>query len=121
MPRDDTRLRKKLENERAELRETISHYEVAARNKKPGLGNHMADDGTEAFDQAASLALNRNERLLLERVERALTRMDRGTYGICERCGEEIDFARLKAIPYASLCIRCQQHAEGPRTNGNRR
>ena len=121
MTRDDLRLRKKLEVERSELLEAISHYQVMVRQKKPGLGNHMADDGTEAFDQAASLALHRNEKWLLEQVERALARMDKGTYGICERCGEEIDFARLKAIPHATLCIRCQQHAESPTGNGGRR
>lgn len=118
---DYERLRKKLEIERAELLESMSHYEVQARHKKPGLGNHMADDGTEAFEQAASLALYRNEQDILAQVEQALARLDKGTYGICERCGSEIDFARLKAIPYASLCIRCQQRLEIPKGNGGRR
>lgn len=119
---DDQRLRTMLEAERSELLDAISHYEVQARHKKPGLGNHMADDGTEAFDQAASLALHLNEQSLLGQVEAALARMDRGEYGICERCGDEIDFARLKAIPYATLCIRCQQIAEdNPRGNGSKR
>jgi DnaK suppressor protein len=122
MTKDDQRLRTMLESERTELLDAISHYEVQARHKKPGLGNHMADDGTEAFDQAASLALHRNEQALLSQVEAALARMDKGEYGSCERCGEEIDFARLKAIPYATLCIRCQQIAEeNPRGNGNKR
>lgn len=122
MTKDDQRLKRMLEAERDELRDTISHYEVLARQKKPGLGNHMADDGTEAFDQAASLALHRNEQVLLSQVEAALARMDKGVYGICERCGNEIDFARLKAVPHATLCIRCQQHVEdSPRGNGNKR
>ncbi|MEA3338201.1 MAG: TraR/DksA family transcriptional regulator [Chloroflexota bacterium] len=122
MTKDDKRLRGKLEVERRELMDSIGHYEIVARNKKPGLGNHMADDGTEAFDQAASLALYRNENTLLSQVEAALDRMDKGTYGVCERCGEEIDFARLKAIPYCTLCIRCQHHVEElPRGNGNKR
>ncbi len=122
MTRDDQRLRTMLETERAELVDAIGHYEVLARHKKPGLGNHMADDGTEAFDQAAGLALHLNEQSLLGQVEAALTRMDRDEYGICERCGSEVDFARLKAIPYATLCIRCQQIAEdNPRGNGNKR
>jgi DnaK suppressor protein len=121
MTKDDKRLRAKLETEREKLVASISHYQVAARQKKPGLGNHMADDGTEAFDQAASLALYRNEKSLLDQVDRALVRMDKGTYGICERCGEEIDFARLKAIPYATRCLRCQKQAEAPRGNGRKR
>lgn len=121
MTRNDIRLRQELEAERAELIETISHYEVLARQKKPGLGNHMADDGTEAFDQAASLSLHRNEQVLLDQVERALARMDKGTYGICERCGQEIDYARLKALPYAALCIRCQTQTESSKGNGSKR
>jgi DnaK suppressor protein len=111
-----------LEAERSALMASISHYEVVARHKKPGLGNHMADDGTEAFDQAAGLALHLNEQALLAQVEDALVRMERGTYGICERCGEEIDYARLEAIAYATLCIRCQHHLEeNPRGNGSKR
>jgi DnaK suppressor protein len=122
MTRNDTHLREMLITEQAALRDSIGHYEVVARHKKPGLGNHMADDGTEAFDQAAGLALHLNEQSLLAQVEDALERMDKGTYGVCERCGEEIDYARLEAIPHASLCIRCQQHLEeSPRGNGSKR
>ena len=51
-----------------------------------------------------------------------LTSMDRGEYGVCTRCGNAIDFARLKAIPHAELCIRCQQMIEdNPRGNGSKR
>lgn len=122
MTSNDERFRRQLEAERAELLDTISHFEVAARNKKPGLGNHMADDGTEAFDQAAGLALHRNDEALLSEVDSALNRLDRGTYGVCERCSNEIDDARLHALPYARLCILCQQHVEeGMKGNGHRR
>jgi DnaK suppressor protein len=111
MSRRDARLRVQLETERDELREALSRHE---ENGRPniGLGNHMADDGTEAFEQAASLALRRNQERMLERMERALARMEAGAFGRCERCGERIDYARLEAIPYASLCIDCQPRAE---------
>lgn len=122
MTRNDEQFRQQLEAERAELLDTISHFEVVARHKKPGLGNHMADDGTEAFDQAAGLALHRNDEALLAEVDAALTRLDKGTFGVCDRCGNEIDYARLKALPYARLCILCQQHVEdGMKGNGHRR
>ncbi|NOZ27752.1 MAG: conjugal transfer protein TraR [Chloroflexi bacterium] len=111
MPRDEERLRRMLVAERDRLRAELSHYEMAAR-RNLGLGNHMADDGTEAFDQAASLTLHRNQQRILEEVERALHKLDEGTYGRCERCGQEIDFARLKAIPYAMYCIDCQSRVE---------
>lgn len=122
MTRTDDRFRLQLEAERAELLETISHFEIAARHKKPGLGNHMADDGTEAFDQAAGLALHRNDRALLSEVDAALGRLTKGTYGVCERCGNGIDHARLRALPYARLCILCQQYVEeSTKGNGHRR
>ncbi|HEY64760.1 MAG TPA: conjugal transfer protein TraR [Caldilineae bacterium] len=111
MPRDEARLKRMLEAERDRLRAELSHYEAGSR-RNLGLGNHMADDGTEAFDQAAGLSLHRNQQRLLEEVERALQKLDNGTYGLCERCGCEIDFARLKAIPYAVYCIHCQSRVE---------
>ena len=109
--RKDARLLVQLETERDELRDALSRYE---KNGRPniGLGNHMADDGTEAFEQAASLALRRNQERMLERVESALFRMRTGNYGLCECCSRRIDYARLEAIPYANLCIDCQPRAE---------
>lgn len=122
MIRTDERFRAQLEAERCELLETISHFEIAARHKKPGLGNHMADDGTEAFDQAAGLALHRNDQALLAEVEAALSRLEKGIFGVCERCGHAIDHARLRALPYARLCIHCQQQIEeSMKGNGHRR
>jgi DnaK suppressor protein len=107
----NTRLRVQLEAERSELLEALSRYE---ENGRPniGLGNHMADDGTEAFEQAASLALRRNQERMLRRVENALAHMESGTYGHCDRCGEKIDYARLEAIPYATLCMNCKPRVE---------
>ena len=77
-----------------------------------GVGNHMADDATAAFDQAAAVSLLRMQQRTLELVEGALERMADGTYGQCVRCSEPIDFARLKAIPHAALCMACQKFAE---------
>ena len=72
----------------------------------------MADDGTDAFDQATTVSLRRSKELALEQIEDALRCMDDGTYGRCHRCQEEIDYARLKAIPYARLCMACQKVLE---------
>jgi RNA polymerase-binding protein DksA len=74
-----------------------------------GYGNHMADDASEAFEQAKELALHQNAKQVLAQVTDALNRFEQGTYGRCDRCGEEIDPARLKALPYATLCLHCQQ------------
>ena len=87
MTRNDARLHQMLEAERAALQDSIGHYEVLTRHKKPGLGNHMADDATEVFDQASGLALHLNEQALLAQVDDALERMEKGDYGLCGRCG----------------------------------
>ena len=74
-----------------------------------GYGNHMADDASYAYEQTKSLALQQNVKGLLYQVDEALKRFENGTYGVCVGCGHSIDPARLKALPYASLCIDCAQ------------
>ncbi len=106
------RLRGYLLEQQANLREELISLSDAAQESSIGLGNHMADDGTAAFDQATTVSLHRGHQLSLELVERALQRIAAGTYGHCERCGVEIDFARLKAMPQAMLCMSCQRQAE---------
>jgi DnaK suppressor protein len=101
-------LRSFLEDERARLEAVIAQME-AEGGENLGYGNHMADDASEAFEQAKDLALRKNAQQLLVQITDALERFDRGTYGICEQCGAEIDPARLKALPYVTLCLRCQQ------------
>jgi RNA polymerase-binding protein DksA len=81
----------------------------AEGTKNVGYGNHMADDASEAYEQAKDLALRQNAEQLLVQVTNALERFEQGTYGICEHCETEIDPARLKALPYATLCLHCQQ------------
>jgi DnaK suppressor protein len=101
-------LREFLESERARLEAVIAQCE-AEGGENLGYGNHMADDASEAFEQAKELALHQNARRLLLQVEEALARFDQGTYGRCVHCGEEIDPARLEALPYVAFCLRCQQ------------
>lgn len=101
-------LRSFLESERARLEAVIAQMDTEGGTNL-GLGNHMADDASEAFEQAKELALHRNAELLLKQVNEALERFQRGEYGLCVQCGNEIDPARLKALPYATLCLHCQQ------------
>lgn len=113
---DDRRMqrnRKRLEDERARLQNELSCMEtVMDERERPGLGTHMADNATEVFEQAKNLAVSQRLRLTLAETNRALDKMDRGVYGFCEKCGTPIDPARLKALPHATLCMRCQERAE---------
>ena len=106
------RLRKLLLDEQQGLHREIANATATSDEVNIGLGNHMAEDATAAFDQAASVSLRRAKERTLGQVDEALERMKAGTYGFCDRCGEEIDFARLKAIPEATLCMSCRKLTE---------
>jgi RNA polymerase-binding protein DksA len=77
-----------------------------------GVSSHEADDADAVSDYDRNQALIRNTRQVLLRVEAALQRLESGTYGKCERCGREIGVRRLEALPYATLCIDCQEAVE---------
>jgi RNA polymerase-binding protein DksA len=75
-------------------------------------GNHMADRATQAFEQAKGLAVRTCLTESLVDVDHALAKFALGTYGYCECCGGEIDWARLEAKPESRLCIRCKHRSE---------
>ncbi|MFQ5613543.1 MAG: TraR/DksA family transcriptional regulator [Anaerolineae bacterium] len=111
MPIPYEELRQRLEARRARMLEEIDHIDLRTKNSL-GYTNHQADDATYAEEQATNMALKQNVERLLEQVDDALQRLDEGTYGICVRCGAEIDPARLKALPYAPLCLDCQRRQD---------
>lgn len=104
---------KKLEEERDRLRMELERLN-AVEKESPGYrySNHMADEASDVFEQAKNLALHQNLECLLARMENALTKLEKGTYGVCEECGDRIDPARLRALPYATLCFECQRQLE---------
>lgn len=74
-----------------------------------GVSNHLADDASSTVvEQERDLALMGPLQDRLRDTERALERLDEGTYGICERCGKPIGTERLEALPSATLCIDCK-------------
>ncbi|MGE5138795.1 MAG: TraR/DksA family transcriptional regulator [Rudaea sp.] len=95
-----------LKRERERLLGEIQQQEVLTQDH-PTNGNHMADDASEVFEQTKNLALKRHLEAMLEQVESAVRRIERGTYGTCEKCGLPIDPERLKVLPEATLCVDC--------------
>lgn len=77
---------------------------------------HMADVGTDNFEQEFSLSLMMSEGDMLAAVEEALERIHDGTYGDCEACGNRIPKVRLHAIPYAAMCVKCASEQESQRS-----
>jgi DnaK suppressor protein len=104
-------LKRRLEDQQTRLIEEIKLFQIDGCDNL-GYGNHQADDATDAFEQTKELSLLQNSKRLLAQVQAALARFEQGTYGLCERCGQEIDPARLHALPYVALCMVCQQRLE---------
>jgi DnaK suppressor protein len=77
---------------------------------------HMADMGTDNYEQEFTLSLLENEESTLEAVEAALERIESGVYGDCAECGRIIPKTRLNAIPFTPYCVKCASNLEG---NGN--
>jgi len=73
---------------------------------------HLADLGTDAFEQEMSASLLTNARQLQIEVAAALDRYEEGRFGSCEQCGREISDSRLQALPYTRYCVDCAQTAE---------
>ena len=105
--------RRRLEAERAETLRRLAHLTddygaiVAASRDTNADDEHDPEGATIAFERSQVGALVRQARLHLEEVDAAVRRLDAGTYGVCERCGEPIGEARLEARPVARLCIGC--------------
>jgi RNA polymerase-binding transcription factor len=110
------RVRDELAAEVAGLRVEIdkAESEIADRLRDAvgDAGDDQADAGAKTFEREQGLALTHNARALLAQSERALARIDEGTYGTCESCGEPIGKARLQAFPRATLCVACKQLEE---------
>jgi len=112
--------RQTLETLRSRLRGDLDQMtdEALRRNIVNGSGNlsnvplHMADVGTENYDQEFTLELIENEQGTLELVNEALARLDKGKFGLCVECSEPIPRPRLQAIPYTKHCIRCARVVE---------
>src|SRR5919201_3805106 len=106
-------IRSQLQAEAAGLREEIAvaQAQIAERlaSSVQDAGDDEADSGTRVYEREQELALTQRARGLLDQTERALARIDAGTYGVCESCGKPIGKARLQAYPRATLCVACKQ------------
>ncbi len=112
--------RQTLEMLRARLRGDLDQMtdEALRRNIANNSGNlsnvplHMADVGTENYDQEFTLELIENEQGTLDLVNEALARLEKGKFGLCVECADPIAKPRLQAIPYTRHCIRCARLVE---------
>ncbi len=72
----------------------------------------MADVATDMYDREFNLGLASSEREVLQKIDQALKRIDEKSFGACSECEKSIPVARLKALPYAETCLKCQEKIE---------
>lgn len=109
-------LRSELEADAAHLKEEIrdAEQEIVGllRDGGDGAGNDQADVGSTTLERDHEMSLARNASDMLDQIERALSRIDDGSYGVCESCGKAIGKGRLQAFPRATLCVSCKEREE---------
>ncbi len=86
--------------------------EVKSPDEARGVSQHHADEGTDDFGRTISIEVSSREMGVLRQIERALAKIEEGTYGVCDISGEEIPTKRLEAIPYATMTVSSQEKLE---------
>jgi DnaK suppressor protein len=108
-----------------EARRASTHERVESLAQRPelgaaqGFGKRIGDGTTEAISRLTDIGVGRTLEAGLARTERAIVKLDEGTYGTCDGCGEAIPPARLQAMPDSVLCVKCA--ASEPRPQAPRR
>lgn len=109
------RLRQDLEARKAAIEGDVTYMANEMRaigveqdDESGSVGNHIAEDGSSIAEAERIVAVTEDLQIILQQVNEALERMDKGTYGDCLRCGRRIQAARLQAFPYVAHCIECQ-------------
>ena len=115
---DTEHFKQRLLDERARVQEALDYLHV----ENPGSmedetqeipsDNHPADVATITLDREIDYTLEENEERVLAAIDGALKRIDDGTYGICQTCGQPIAVERLEAVPYTTQCIDCKRREE---------
>jgi DnaK suppressor protein len=101
-------VRRELEARRAGASERVAELAKAPElGEAQGFGKRIGDGTTEAISRLTDIGVGRTLEAGLERTERALAKLDEGTYGVCDRCGQPIPERRLEVMPDSVLCVAC--------------
>jgi len=105
--------RARLEEELQEIENRAAHLDESERaSELSSYDDHPADLASETFEREKDLAIGESVQHMLHKVINALEKLDRGTYGRCDACSKPIKKARLRALPFATLCLECQDRLE---------
>lgn len=92
--------------------DTLKKSQKEASGDISGYTYHMADVATDTYDREFSMGIASNERKVIYELDDALKRIEEGVFGVCEECEGFISKNRLKAVPYARYCVKCQEKKE---------
>lgn len=105
-------LRERLLAMRREIAGEVSALKAEGFSLGTDGTQDVGDDAANTYARQVLLGLSEREREILREIDDALDRIDEGSYGECEDCGDEIGLSRLRAVPYASLCVECKSNRE---------
>ena len=109
-------LRSRLENEQKRLISELEQLKASVRpaneRREGSPFGKREEEATETLELETRLALEKSVRDQLAEIEHALSKIENGTYGLCDICGQPIDPARLEALPQANLCLSCKAGQE---------
>jgi RNA polymerase-binding protein DksA len=100
---------KVLKEKLVELEHRAGRIDRDVRHAGAPLPADSVEQISERANEEVLDGLNESARIEMEQINAALARMDRGDYGVCKECGEEIGLKRLEAVPYAECCINCAE------------
>ena len=90
----------------------VASEDAKASDESKGYSQHQADEGTDDFGRTINFEISNQGSNILRQVERALEKIDEGTYGVCDITGKEIPMKRLEAVPYATMTVDAQEKYE---------
>jgi len=105
-------LRARLRGDVSTLADAALSSSGAGRSGNSSVPSHIADMGSDTFEQDNTILLMNNEGETLVQIEGALERVENGVYGTCLECSGKIPKMRLKAIPYTPYCVKCASELE---------
>jgi DnaK suppressor protein len=116
---DTSEFRTRLEEERARLSNAVEFLHAGSPGSLEdelgelhgGIDNHLGDTASATFDRGLDQGLEEGAQQTLQEIDAALVRIEDGTYGMCQLCGKPIGAGRLRALPWARLCIDDQRRA----------
>ena len=104
--------RLRIQADLAALEETTASTPKDSSGDLSSYSSHMADMGSDSMEREKAFLFANVKRRRIEEIDGALSRMDAGTFGLCESCGKPIPVKRLERMPGATLCVACKEKEE---------